>query len=516
MDIKINKYTFVGLEDYDTFLEVHPLKNGYRIGNYIYSKGVARKNEIRWGNTPRFTVSRTEFNELVDMFVTHYSANLIKVSNKANEDGMSKCSYDFMTGQLNWTVDKAYRKESELCIYISAEHRCFRIQSADIKDNIKDNVLYNDKLTVEDTVKPYELLQDKVKNDSGKSLGQIFGTVPIKLKDDVRNVIHNFMIGADSNFIAHGNSIIVPHVYEADIDSAYFYQTRLPLPDFHKDSYIIVNGAIDITKHPEYQEQGYAFSIMLKSHNTADIYGHNTIGWQNNEFFRKFICNSGRDGNNFHITEPKQDEVTILLKPAELSNKFYETAKYIWDKKYDIKLIDKQDRTDEQAEMYDMLKHVLNETIGTLYPRNHQRTSTQAHVALFILNRHAQRMLELCEDITNEGNTVIACRTDAIIWTGNQYSKVDTEIGLGNFMLEVADKSFIMTSNGNYTFFDDNGIDYEHTKHQGKSIEDLQAVYTSPLQFLELKNEIKDRHVRENINNIIIYRWQLKGEDNNE
>lgn len=251
---------------------------------------------------------------------------------------------------------------------------------------------------------------------------------------------------------------IVEGVYKADVSSAFPTQIMRDLPTIH--------GRILVPGRAEPSEK-YPFAFYVNSHHikTFDGYdSHEMNCWYYREYYK--CDDSIKD----------EDEMTILCPKM---SEGYHTA---LAKAFEDCYIHRKDD--------DFNKFVMNAAIGYF-----QRNSNPAlsFISAIVILRCNIDMIRRCNQLVDEGNTVLFIATDSIAWKGNPSSIAIDEKYLGSFTYEGKNIKFLGYSSKAYQWLNNEGKCI--TKYSGMKKEE-----SAKLGFGELKYK-GDAHERKK------YQW---------
>jgi hypothetical protein len=386
--------------------------------------------KIDWGKAPVIKVKTIEeWNELIDFF---------EANGKRIQKGQSL--------SVHWRSDNSYfpvrTPSGRYVIYASyykGEGEFVRfLYRPDGQDEITG-------------VEAHRRLEASFRERTGKTLRVAFGVV------DNEEEFEGYQYTPLIFTSRHMCNRELPHVWKADVSSAYASEISKRIPDAHTQRR--VDGEVDPS-----EEYPFAYYPDI---NQLAIYGElDTRKYQEHFYAKKF--NNPREWSQeayrvygyaytdrFH-GKPGPASYTILMREAE------ESLAPEYEDLYTRRKID------------DLAKATMVASIGAMSSRNTRvNNKTPArHITAVVYARHLIRMINLCDRIEELGGVVISAATDSLIWMAEKDLGVSTSVKkMGTFVTELEDVHMYITGQGRYAARRKDGS-VEH-KHQG--ISDLRA-----------------------------------------
>ena len=239
---------------------------------------------------------------------------------------------------------------------------------------------------------------------------------------------------------------IVDSVYKADVSSAFPTQIMKDLPTLH--------GSIVVPGRAEPSEK-YPFAFYVNSHHikTFDGYdSHEMNCWYYREYYK---CDDNVND---------ADEITILC--PKMSEKYHDALAKAFEDCY----IHRKDD--------DFNKFVMNAAIG--YMQRNTNPALSFISAIVILKCNID-MVRRCNQLVNEGNTVLFIATDSIAWKGKPSSIAIDEKYLGSFTYEGKNIKFLGYSSKAYQWLNNKGECI--TKYSGMKKEESAKLGFGELQY---------------------------------
>lgn len=239
---------------------------------------------------------------------------------------------------------------------------------------------------------------------------------------------------------------IVEGVYKADVSSAFPTQIMRDLPTLH--GRIVVPGRVE-------PSEKYPFAFYVNSHHIKTLDGydsHEMNCWYYREYYK---CDD---------TIKEEDELTILC--PKMSEKYHEALAKAFEDCY----IHRKDD--------DFNKFVMNAAIGFM-----QRNSNPAlsFISAIVILRCNIDMIRRCNQLVDEGNTVLFIATDSIAWKGKPSSVAIDEKYLGSFTYEGKNIKFLGYSSKAYQWLNNEGKCI--TKYSGMKKEESAKLGFGELQY---------------------------------
>lgn len=254
---------------------------------------------------------------------------------------------------------------------------------------------------------------------------------------------------------------IVEGVFKADVSSAFPTQIIRDLPTLH--------GSITVSGRVEPSEE-YPFAFYTKSHHIKTLDGydsHDLKSWYYREYYK---CDD---------RVKDEDEVTILC--PKMSEKYHTALSKAFEDCYNH-------RKDDSFN-----KFIMNATIGYFQRNNNPALS---FISAIVILRCNIDMIRRCNQLEDEGNTVLFIATDSIAWKGKLSPVAIDEKYLGSFTYEGKNIKFLGYSCKAYQWLNNKGECT--TKYSGMKKEE-----SAKLKFGELKYK-GDAHERKK------YQWNAK------
>lgn len=239
---------------------------------------------------------------------------------------------------------------------------------------------------------------------------------------------------------------IVEGVFKADVSSAFPTQIMRDLPTLH--NCIRVGGRVE-------PSEDFPFAFYTKSHHikTFDGYdSHDLNCWYYREYY------------NCDDSVKDEDEVTILC--PKMSEKYHTALSKAFEDCYNH-------RKDDSFN-----KFIMNATIGYFQRNNNPALS---FISAIVILRCNIDMIRRCNQLEEEGNTVLFIATDSIAWKGKLSSVAIDEKYLGSFTYEGKNIKFLGYSSKAYQWIDNNGKCT--TKYSGMKKEESAKLGFGELQY---------------------------------
>lgn len=260
--------------------------------------------------------------------------------------------------------------------------------------------------------------QTKVNEHTGKSLGDIFGGLPMEYHQYRKCV--PAPINWASFWLCNKRGEVAENCVKADICSAYGTEASKTLPDCH--SFLIQKRQGRVEPTAEYPFAFYLHSGHMAIYNEGDTYKLNQS---------KYItCD--------HTVGVFDFEEETLLCPAAS-----QTLEDVFAELY------------EGRKDHPNYKNVMNMTIGMFHRKKTRFDSENLWpLAAVIKFRCNKRIVDVCEWLLERGHTPILINTDSIMWQGCVAPGMDEifseEKKLGNFTYEYKNCRAVMRSSKIY------------------------------------------------------------------
>ena len=214
---------------------------------------------------------------------------------------------------------------------------------------------------------------------------------------------------------------VVSGCYKADISSAFPFQFAKDIPTLH-----------GFKQYPGYVEpnEQYPFAFYLKSHHMA-IY---------KELDTRIDCKSrySQEGNSIYNDVNEDEEITLLLKRSKYNFRDIITDLYIEKSNFDKVIAEKA-------------KLTMNACIGYFQFNKHPAL---CFISATVIARNNHRMLNILEQLNQEGNIPLYVATDSIVWTGKESTVATDKKFLGSFTYESKNVEFYALQIGAYQIRD--------------------------------------------------------------
>ena len=254
---------------------------------------------------------------------------------------------------------------------------------------------------------------------------------------------------------------VVEGVYKADVSSAFPTQIMRDLPTLH--GRIVVPGRVE-------PSEKYPFAFYVNSHHIKTLDGYDSHE-MNCWFYREYYkCDD---------SVKDEDEFTILC--PKMSEKYHNTLAKAFEDCYNH-------RKDDSFN-----KFIMNATIG-YFQRN--TNPALSFISAVVILRCNIDMIRRCNQLEEEGNTVLFIATDSIAWKGKLSPVAIDEKYLGSFTYEGKNIKFLGYSCKAYQWLNNKGECT--TKYSGMKKEE-----SAKLGFGELQYK-GDAHERKK------YQWNAK------
>lgn len=300
-------------------------------------------------------------------------------------------------------------------------------------------------------VEAHRRLEEAFRERTGKTLRVAFGVVDNG--ETFRGYQYTPLIFT-SRGMCHRE---LPHVYKADVSSAYASEISKMLPDAH--TAVRADGEVDPSEE-------YPFAWYPDTNQLAIYCELDTRNLCQNFYSRKFnnptewtadmYRSQGYPYTDRFHSRPGTSSYTILMKAAE------ESLAPEYGELYRNRKID------------DIAKATMVASIGAMSSINSRvNNKTPArHLTSVVYARHLARMIRLCERIEDLGGVVISAATDSLIWMADRDLGISQEKKeMGAFVTEMKDGQIYITGQGVYAARHPDG--HVEVKHQG--ISDLRA-----------------------------------------
>ena len=360
-----------------------------------------------WSRVKPHYVSEQRLNEILDQ---------MENDGKASRSCWTSIHVKYLKILNTWMFnDKENRKEIRVShlIDVIEKEDSNKIAVVDFERYIwlKDKVIPNDEEDVVDEstgMDAYSAIQEKF-NEHNKTTSLSLETVLSGKKYKKEFALIKKCVPTQIQFMnPYYKGKIVENVYKADVSSAFPTQVMKDLPTLHGCK--CVKGRAEPTEE-------FPFAFYVNSHHIKTLDGYDSHEMNSVWYNEYYDCDDAL---------PSEEDYTVLCK--KMSDKYHDALAGAFKDCYDHR---KEDSFN---------KFIMNAAIGYFHRNNYPALS---FISAIVILRCNIDMIRRCEQLQEEGNTVLFIATDSIAWRGKLSPVAVDEKYLGSFTYEGKSIRFI-------------------------------------------------------------------------